>query len=144
MARITVDVDALLVQLLTPRLPGLTVMESTDPQAAGVVPLLTCRGVTGHMVSNGNYKLGWEWVVACQLLANATPTTSSRDNGSALADQVYQQIHGLHEDHASLPGMGGVSYVDDVSMFTLGGTTALQDQQVTQFDATFQIIVRPN
>lgn len=141
MPRTTVDVSSLLIQLLSARVTGVTVMESVDVSSwadLGYTPLLTVRGLSGQAVSNGPYSSGWSWLVPCQLIAAGDKATAAD-----LADSIYTAMHQLADTQAGVTGQGHVSTVDDVSMFARTATTAVNDQDAHQFDATFAVVVRP-
>lgn len=144
MPRTTVDVSSLLVQLLAARVTGVTVRESVDVSSwsdNNYQPLLTVRGLSGQAIRNGPYTAGWSWLVHCQLLA-----AGDKADAADLADAAYTAMHQLPDEvpQAGISGQGYVHDVDDVSMFARTATTAVNDEDAHQFDATFQVVVRPN
>ncbi|GAB2698371.1 hypothetical protein GCM10027194_35260 [Thalassiella azotivora] len=110
---------------------------AVDVDAVDHLPLILLTPINGAMVSNGNPALGWEWTVAFTVLG------SGRADTSDLADELYQAVHGLHDDGAAVPGVGEVSSVEDVAMPTRTATSTVNAQDLTQFDGTFLIRVRP-
>lgn len=129
--RITVDFERLMKALLTH--PGLTVHPRVDVSSLDKIPLLTYVGGNGHMISNGHPAAGWEWTLFLSLFAD------SIGGGTGLADTVYQLVHGLED--RTVPGVGSVSSVEDVSMFDRVGGASFADKQIIQFNATFTVRV---
>lgn len=137
MSRLTVDFEKLMYQLLTADLPDIKVAPSVDVDSITDLPLLVFTGTAGHMISNGTPALGWEWTLALSLF------TADRDTGSDLADLIYQTVHGFDDRKAAITGVGGVSSVDDESMFTRSAIAELDGALVEQYDAAFTVRVRP-
>lgn len=151
MPRVTVDVEALLVELLqalfvdevTVRSEVDNTYDPAEPLTDAVlgedgVPLILVRGITGRMVQNGDYRLGWEWTVGFSIIG------AGRDLTADIADALYQAVHGFHEHGAAVEGVGWVSSVDDVAMPARTFTQAVHGQDLVAYDATFAVRVRPD
>lgn len=142
MNRVTVDVEVLFVRLLEQALPGVSVQASADVGDIDALPLVIVTTGNGGMVSNGGPGLGWEWQIDVSIICDGDSERSSRDNASALADRTYAAMHGFHDTGASMPGIGAVTYMEDVSMPSRTTTTVLNAGGLSQYDGTFSAIVR--
>ena len=136
MARITVDIELLMVGLLDQALPGVTVLAETDVDAVDPLPMVIVRPVTGAMISNGGPGLGWSWLVALSILQKG------HQEASDLADRVYGIVHGFEDQQAVMAGVGCVTHVEDNSMPTRTATSVTADN-LTQYDGAWQLTVTP-
>lgn len=136
MARITVDIELLMVGLLDQALPDVTVMAEVDVDSVDRLPLVIVRPVTGAMISNGAPNLGWSWLVALSILAQGHQAASD------LADDVYGIVHGFEDQQAVMAGVGCITHVEDNSMPTRTATSVTADN-LTQYDGAWQLTVTP-
>lgn len=112
------------------------VQGAADVDAIEHVPLVLVTTGQGTMVSNGGPSLGWNWQVHLSILH------FTKAKASDLADHTYELMHGFHDQGASLPGVGAVSYVDDISMPAHTATSITPAGGLTQYDGTWAAIVR--
>lgn len=138
MARITVDVEQLMVGLLSESFPDADVRAAPDVDLIDSLPMIVVQLVTGQMVSNGSPKLGWTWIVSLTMYAETTTAASD------FADQVYGAVHGFHDDQAAMAGVGYVSSVEDQQMPTRTATVPTGEHRMTQFNGAWTITVRPD
>lgn len=153
--RVTVDVEALFVQLLDQALTdaGWTVLVRSEVDAdldpiddvenptlgapAVERPLLLVRAYSGQKLNGRGAGLAWSWQLAMAIVG------FGRDSMVDLADAVYVATHGLDDGRHKVPGIGAVAGVDDVSMPARVASTVVQGQDLHQYDATFEVVVRP-
>ena len=139
MPRLTVDVEQLLVVMVGEAIDPVPVLPAIDVDFDGPggpqLPVVLLSPLNGRMVSNGHPALGWEWTVAFTILADGY------DAASQLADTLYQSVHML--EGKSWPGVGSVATVEDESMPSRTASVVLETQNLTQFDGTFVVRVRP-
>lgn len=136
MARLTVDVESLFVQLFQAAFPDCDVRAAVDVDAAETLPMIIIRPVVGAAVSNGSPGMGWSWTVAVSVIA------SGQKDASDLADAVYEAFHGFDANRAQVDGVGRVGAVEDESMPTRTATV-IEVDNLTQFDGSWTAIVRP-
>lgn len=135
MARITVDMDLLLVTALSQALPDAHVASELDP-ATTAYPVIVPTPVTGQMISNGHWQLGWEWTVSFNLAA------FGRREASDLADDLYQAVHNLEGTY--FDGIGGIASVEDEQMPTKSGAVQIASgKTLVQYVAQFTMRVKP-
>lgn len=133
----TVDVAKLLWTLLDGRFPDVTwVVGGPDVDAADKLPMGVLTPQTGTRVANGAATLGQTWQVPITLL------DTSQTGLIARTIAVHDAMHDFHESGASVPGVGWVSYVDDVSMFSPAPQTTISADNIRQYDAVYTVIVR--
>lgn len=139
MPRLTVDVEHLLVALVGEALETVAVLPAIDVDFGGPggpqLPVVLLAPINGRMISNGHPHLGWEWTVAFTVLANGY------NAASLLADDLYRAVHML--EGTSLAGVGEVATVEDEAMPARTSSVLLDAQNLTQFDGTFVVRVRP-
>lgn len=136
MARLTVDVELLMVELLTAALPNAEVVAKVDAGADLHTPAVVVQPVNGAMISNGAPGLGWSWLIALSILGNGHQYTSD------FADHVYAAMHGFEDNQSVLPGVGCVTRVEDSSM-PIRTATIVTANNLTQYDGAWQITVTP-
>lgn len=136
MPRLTVDVELMMVQLLSAALPDVEVVGQPDVDMATRLPMVVVQPGTGRMISNGGPAMGWSWEISLSILGTGHQFTSD------LADTVYQEMHGFHDRQASAAG-GHINHVDDISMPVRSGT-AVELDNLTQFDGSWVVVVVPN
>lgn len=135
MARITVDMDRLLVTAISQALPNVHVASDLDPGTT-TYPVIVPTPVTGQMISNGHWQLGWSWTVSFNLAA------FGRREASDLADELYQAVHNLEGAH--FDGIGGIASVEDSQMPTKSGATQIAGgKTLVQYVAQFTMRVKP-
>lgn len=134
MARLTVDIEQLVVGLLAESFPGVAVMSEVDSELDDRIPAIIVSPGTGVMVENGHPGGGWSWSVTANVI--------ERGHGAAsdLADQVYQAMHRFEDNQASIPGVGCVNHTEDVQMPVRTATVADLDH-LTQFTGIWSLIV---
>jgi hypothetical protein len=153
--RVTVDVEALFVQLLDQALTtaGWDVLvrsevdadldpvddpETPTPDVSDLErPLLLLRAYSGQKLNGRGPGLAWSWQLAMAIVG------FGRDAMVDLADAVYVATHGLDDGRHKVPGIGAVAGVDDVAMPSRVATSVVQGQDLHQYDATFEVVVRP-
>lgn len=136
MARLTVDIELLMVGLLDAYLPDVDVRAAVDVDLIDSLPMVIVQPVTGQMISNGSPALGWEWIVSLAIYNETAQSTSD------LADLVYATIHRLHDDQAAMAGVGYVSSVEDQQM-PVRTATVKSPTRLTQFNGVWTVRVRP-
>lgn len=137
MARITVDVELLMVGLLQAALGvEANVKARPDVDVADDLPLVIVTPVSGAMVANGAPDLGWSHLVEFTVLK------SGHQDASDLADLVYQKLHGFHDSQAGLTGVGYINHTEDDEMFRRVATVIAVDN-LTQYTGTFRFTIRP-
>lgn len=132
-----VDVGFLLRTLLVARFPTVAwVVGGPDVDAVDRLPMGVLTPQTGARVGNGAPALGQTWRVPITVLAG------TRVQAADLGMDVYDAMHDFHATGASVPDVGWVSFVDDVSMFSPAPQTTVTADNVHQQDAVFTVIVR--
>lgn len=139
--RITVDVEELFTKVLRQALSGvtiygygeITVLGQQDFDAIGHLPMVTVRALNGRMMGGPN---AWEWDLYVTII------DKTRDKAADLADMVYVALHTSHDRNTRIPGVGGVTSVDDVSMPSKTSTSVTPAGDLTQYDGQFQVAVR--
>ena len=137
MPRVTVDIEWLLVSLLTASLPGVTVAASLDVDSIDTLPMVIVRPVDGQPVSNGPVGFGYHWQVNIAVLA------TSHVAASDLADTVYQTVHGYEKTQARVTGVGYVRAVQDDVLPVRTASVTVADN-ITQFNGQWIFTVRPD
>jgi len=140
--RMTVDVEELFTKILRIALENIAttfgatdmeVMSQQDVDAIGHVPFVVVNALNGHMLNGPG---AWEWIVNVSILG------SSRDEAADIADMVYRAMHESHDNNVTIPGVGSVASVDDLSMPSRTSTTLTPAGDLTQYDGQFTVIVR--
>ena len=140
--RHTVDVEELFTKILRSALEDIAetfgtadmeVMSQQDVDAVEHVPFVVVNALNGHMLNGPG---AWEWIV------NITIVGSSRDEAADIADMVYVAMHESHDNNVTIPGVGSVTSVDDLSMPSRTSTTLTPGGDLTQYDGQFTTIVR--
>lgn len=137
-----IDVEYLLLEglreLLGRTRPGAVVLPAvagdTDPETE----LVVLTPIEGRPFGSGHRTLAQEWDLA---LAAVAP---SHEGAFDLAVAAHTALHALAEPvPQTLPGVGSVAKVIDAALPVRTATTALGAQNLTQFDATYTVVVRP-
>lgn len=139
--RITVDIEELMVRLLNDALIAsgeytsapVEVRAEADVDSADVLPLVIVSVGQGQMVSNGGAGLAWTYNVHLNLLHE------DEEEGSLLADHLYELMHGFHDNQSGIEGVGVIVSTDDVSMPTRTATVVTPAGGLTQFDGTWTV-----
>lgn len=141
MPRITVESERLWYRILsaanldTARLVQVKPEVESDTLNFHKLPALLFNCRNGHMISNGNWQLGWEWDLNLILFVN------DHDLGSDLADELYQLVH--NSEGTEIDGVGMVSSVEDQSMFERSPSADTGAALITPYLATFTVRLRP-
>lgn len=139
MARLTVDIEQLMVGLYQPALasyPGdpVSVKSAPDVDATDLIPMVVVSPVHGVMIQNGAPSLGWLWLIQVTILAYGHAAAAD------LADEVYRRTHGF--ENSVVAGVGQVGVVEDSEM-PRRVATSIEANNLTQFNGTFQLVVLP-
>lgn len=140
--RMTVDAEELFTKVIRDKLEDyvsvygtaeMQVMGQQDSDAISHIPFVVVRADGGRMLNGPG---AWEWEIYVSIVAN------TRDDAADVADMVYRAMHESHDDNVRIPGVGGVTSVDDVSMPSRTSTTLTPAGDLTQYDGHFHVIVR--
>lgn len=138
--RVSVDMDHLMVALLSQSFPDADWATASDVDSPERIPFGVVNSVNGHMVSNGGPFLAWEWNVNISLVA------LDQEMLGDWSDEVWEVIHNYHEawnpESGMMVGIGAITNVEDISMFTRNATTKTPAGDLTQYDGSFTITVR--
>lgn len=137
MARLTVDIELLMVGLLSAALGSeADVKARPDVDVADDLPLVIVTPIAGQMISNGAPSLGWSHLVEFTVLK------SGHQAASDLADLVYRTLHGFHDNQSALAGVGYVNHTEDDEMFRRVATVIAVDN-LTQYTGQFRFTILP-
>lgn len=138
--RVSVDMDHLMVALLSSSFPDADWATASDVDSPDRVPFGVVNSANGQMVSNGAAGLAFEWVVGISLVHIDQEVLGD------WADEVWETIHNYHDswkpESGMIVGIGAINSVEDISMFTRSATTKTPAGDLTQYDGTFSITVR--
>jgi hypothetical protein len=139
MARYSVDAEELLVTLVAASLPEAEVRAAPDVDTIDVLPLIIVSPGQGQSVDSQR-GLGWVWQTHFSVLA------SEEEAASTLADKLYETIYSYANSWdptvGRIVGVGAITNVEDISIFSRTVTTVTPAGGLTQFDGTFAITVR--
>lgn len=128
-------VDRLFQALLTEGLPDdYEVAADLDVDSIDFIPFITHRSFTNQ---TGNADGLWSVTLSVRLFTEAASAFDS-------AATLYDVIHAWAESPTAgiLPGIGGIEQVEDSSALARVVTTSMMNKFVTQYDGTFQILVK--
>lgn len=135
-----VDVERLLVTMLGAALPGLHVVadiesDTWDPVTG--VPLVAVKAFGGVPDGSAQDEVALqEWRVQVSVVA------AGRDASREVAVDVLAAVQGLDGYGAGvLPGVGMVESVTVQELPTIGSQATVNARRLTQWDATYQLVV---
>jgi hypothetical protein len=133
---VLIDAEALVYTLLTAANPGKRIVPETDTDALGELPLWQFN-VLGDG-QTGNSEGIWDVVLDINVFA------AGIDAAKAEAKAAYQTVWSWHADPRSavVDGVGWVSDVADISMFSRAGTPDLTGHNVSQYAGSFGLTLR--
>lgn len=131
-----VDAELLFVRLLEAAMPTVTVVAAPDADVVDFLPLVVISAYSGRRVSNAHASLAQEWVLSTTVLCEGKVPAAD------MAQDLYYQIHTLHDTGASLPDVGEVVSVDDEEMPHRVATSVLANN-LTQYSGSFSVVVKP-
>lgn len=151
--RVSVDVEHLLITTLAGNMPdGVTVTFAPDAKMLDFAtvpdesyPMVVIELFGGGDIQGGTYKDGDVWDVGITCLdINRDDEPSSHSNASTLADICLDKMYGLAKRQASAPGIGTIHTVKNTDRPSRTKTLSAGDKQRTQFDAVYEVTVRPS
>lgn len=134
--RFTVDMEALMVGLLTRDFPGVLVTAEPDTDIADYVPFVVVSCGNGSFVGNGPPGGPMSWHVHI-MVVHVTD-----GEASDLADAIFENVWKYAEDwsdYGTIAGVGAIVSVEDISAPARTATTATPAGGLTQYDATLGI-----
>lgn len=137
--RYSVDAEELLVALTANAMPACDVRAEPDVDTVDVLPLIIVNPGDGQSVE-GQRGLAWVWQAHFSVLAE------THEGASTVADELLQKIDGWANSWDSttgtIVGVGAITNIDDISLFSRTATSLTPAGGLTQFDGTFAITVR--
>lgn len=139
MARYSVDAEELLVGLVAASMPTADVRAAPDVDSVDVLPLIIVSPGQGQSIGSQR-GLAWEWTTHFSVLA------ATEEDCSELADKLYEELYKYADSWdpavGTIAGVGAITNVEDISIFSRTVTTVTPAGGLTQFDGTFAITVR--
>lgn len=130
-----VDIEALLVQLLSPRLTGATVIAAPDVNDQASYPLVVISPGTCIGITDAPEGWGWKWNVSFSI------AHTTRKAAFYLADALHKALHTFHEDGAGIEGLGHIGSVENVIAPMRTGSSLIGDTNVTEYLAVYGVEV---
>lgn len=140
MARYAVDAEELLVALTSQSMAefGCEVRAEPDVDTVDVLPLIIVSPGDGRSIE-GQRGIAWVWQSHFSVLGQ------SHEQASDIADKLLEKIDGWANSWGSsgtIEGVGAITNIEDISLFSRTATTLTPAGGLTQFDGTFAITVR--
>lgn len=139
MSRYSVDAEHLFVALTSQAMPDCEVRAEPDVDTVDVLPLIIVSPGDGSSVE-GQRGIAWVWQAHFSVLGN------SHEQASDIADDLLEKIDGWANSWdptvGTIPGVGAITNIDDISLFSRTATSLTPAGGLTQFDGTFAITVR--
>ena len=139
MARYAVDMEQLLVELVTRDMPDCEVRAEVDVDAVDVLPLIIVSPGQGQSVE-GQRGMAWVWQSHFSVLAE------THEQASDVSDRLNEVVDGWANSWSpvagTIVGVGAITNLEDISIFARTATSLTPAGGLTQFDGTFAITVR--
>lgn len=137
--RYAVDAEELFVKLTKQAMPDCEVRSEADVDTVDVLPLIIVNPGQGQSVE-GQRGMGWVWSPHFSVLAQ------THEEASDIADQLLEQIDGWANTWSptagTIEGVGAITHIDDISLFSRTATTLTPAGGLTQYDGSFSITIR--
>jgi hypothetical protein len=133
---VLLDAEQLVFTLLTTANPGMRIVPETDTDALGELPLWQFN-ILGDG-QTGNDTGIWDVVLDLNVFG------AGIDAAKAEAAAAYRSVWAWHSDPLSavVVGVGWVSDVSDISLFSRAGTPDLTGHNVSQYSGSFGLTLR--
>lgn len=139
MARYSVDAEELLVALTQQSMPDYEVRAEPDVDTVDVLPLIIVNPGDGQSVENQR-GMAWVWNTHFSVIGQ------THEQASNVADELHRQIDKWADSWdpnvGTIVGVGAITNIDDISLFSRTATTLTPAGGLTQFDGTFSITIR--
>ena len=109
------------------------VMAQQDVDAIDHVPFVIVGARNGQMLNGPG---AWRWTIDTQIVAR------SMKEAADIADMVYVAMHESHDNNIRVPGVGGVSSVEDEEMPSRTSVSLTPAGDLTQYDGSFNVVIR--
>lgn len=130
---VLVDMDVLLVELLSEALPGVHVTAASDSADTTAYPLIVVTPGVSTPVLDAPEGYGYVWTTSFALAAE------TRQKAFELANALHRELYRLSERGAAVEGVGSIGQVTDLFPPRRTGSARVGSSNVTEFLAVYSV-----
>lgn len=130
---VLIDMDVLLVELLSEALPGVHVTAASDAEDTNVYPLIVVTPGVGTPIPDSPTGYGAVYTTSIAMAAE------TRQKAFELANALHRELYRLADRSAAVEGVGSIGQVTDVFLPRRTGSARVGSSNVTEFLAVYSV-----